>query len=771
MPIRVGVGRSIRNLFRAMRRRAAKEPGGRIDPRPGDRIEALEQRLLMSQTWFVSTAGNDASAGTLAQPFRTIQRAANIAGYGDTVMIRGGTYRETVHPSQSGVTFENYNNESVVVSGADIVGGWSSYRGAIARASMPWDLGDGNQVFVDGRMITEARFPNTGLDPSHPNLETAQNIVASGGRGTLYDSHLTGGWTGGVLQITSGDGWYAQSGMITGSGPGWLSFTYTPDQSWTVPQAGNHYYLYGKFQALDSPGEWFRDASGQLYVWTPGSDSPAAHVIEAKQRQFAFDLTGRSNITLEGIRIFAATIKTDAGSSNLVLDHVHASYLSQFVWQNTGWNQPWNSGIALNGANSTVENSVIQGSAGDGVYITASGAVVQNNVIRDIAYNAGDSAGIRDYGPRATISNNLVFNTGRSGILIGAPGTRVLSNTVHDVMLLTSDAGAIYAVHQNGGGAEIAYNTVYNVHNIQPSPHPTWFAGVGIFLDDNSSNFNVHDNRVTNTEVALKMNYTARGMRVTNNALQGSLNSLAGNAKGDWGGSIVTGNLLYGATLGIGGGVVMSGNNYASGVPAIHPIPDPPADSSWVPPAPGSAGATGSSSGSSGGTSGGKTSGNVGGKNNSGGSSVPPPVATLGGGGGAPTPAWRSGVDTVVAGSFDQASAGVQASTDGSVVVSGGTWLRYDQLNFGSGVQSIRAQLASLGRAGMRVQLRLDSPTGRLVGSLSVTGGRRGRASHLQTARIRKITGLHDVYLVFVGHSAQATVSSFIFMAPPQKKR
>ena len=769
MPSRVGVGSSIRSLIRMIKSRARKSPGTRSDPRAGDRIETLERRVLLSHTWFVSTTGNDASTGTLAEPFRTIQRAATIAGYGDTVMIRGGTYRETVHPAQDGITFENYNNETVVVSGADVVGGWSNYRGSIAQASMPWDLGDGNQIFVDGRMINEARFPNTSLDPSHPNLEVAQNIVATGGRGTLYDPHLPGGWSGGVIQITSGDGWYAQSGMITGSGPGWLSFTYTPDQSWTVPHAANHYYLYGKFQALDSPGEWFRDSSGQLYVWTPGSDSPAAHTIEAKHRQFAFDLTGDSNITIEGIGIFAATIKTDVGSSNLVLDHVHASYLSQFVWQNTGWNQPWNSGIALNGANSTVENSVVQFSAGDGIYITAPGALVQNNVVRDVTYNAGDSAGIRDYGPRATISNNLVFDTGRSGILIGAPGSRILDNTVHDVMLLTSDAGGIYAVHQNGGGTEIANNTVYNVHNTQPSPHQTWFAGVGIFLDDNSSNFNVHDNHVTGTDVALKMNYTARGMRVINNALAGSLNSLSGNGQGDWGGSVVTGNVLYGSMYGIGGGAVMLGNSYSGGVPPIHPIPDPPLDSSWVPPAPGSSGGTGSSSGSSGS---GRTSGNTGGsagKSNSGGSSAGSSVPPTDNGDTGPT--WRSGVDTVIAGSFDQTSGTAQISTDGSVIVSGGSWLRYSQLNFGSGVQSVRAILASLGKAGMRVQLRLDSPTGKVIGSLSVTGGRRGRAMHLQTARIRKVTGIHDIYLVFVGRSAKATVSSFIFMAPPQKKR
>src|SRR5687767_6350093 len=90
--------------------------------------ESLEQRVLLS-SFYVSTQGNDANTGTLAAPFRSIQRAANFAGPGDTVFIRGGTYRETVRPAHSGssgapVVFRPYNNETVTVSGADVVAGW-----------------------------------------------------------------------------------------------------------------------------------------------------------------------------------------------------------------------------------------------------------------------------------------------------------------------------------------------------------------------------------------------------------------------------------------------------------------------------------------------------------------------------------------------------------------------------------------------------------------------------------------------------------------------
>ena len=44
--------------------------------------------------YFVATDGCDAADGSAAKPWRTIQRAADAAQAGDTVTIRGGTYRD-----------------------------------------------------------------------------------------------------------------------------------------------------------------------------------------------------------------------------------------------------------------------------------------------------------------------------------------------------------------------------------------------------------------------------------------------------------------------------------------------------------------------------------------------------------------------------------------------------------------------------------------------------------------------------------------------------
>ena len=81
---------------------------------------------LAATTYYVATTGNDASAGTLAAPWKTINHAAQVAVAGDTVNVRGGTYKEYVSPAHSGsasagfITFQNYAGESPIVDGTTV---------------------------------------------------------------------------------------------------------------------------------------------------------------------------------------------------------------------------------------------------------------------------------------------------------------------------------------------------------------------------------------------------------------------------------------------------------------------------------------------------------------------------------------------------------------------------------------------------------------------------------------------------------------------------
>ena len=77
--------------------------------------------------YYVSPTGNDLNDGSLANPWKTVQFAAqnsNIVA-GDTVNVMAGTYNEEVTFEISGaadfdITFRNYQNDEVILSGANL---------------------------------------------------------------------------------------------------------------------------------------------------------------------------------------------------------------------------------------------------------------------------------------------------------------------------------------------------------------------------------------------------------------------------------------------------------------------------------------------------------------------------------------------------------------------------------------------------------------------------------------------------------------------------
>ena len=82
-------------------------------------------------TWYVATTGSDAAAGDISHPFKTIQKAVDVAQAGDTIYVRGGTYHERVRMKGSGtagnpITLTNYNGETVI-----ICGDWCSSMGFV----------------------------------------------------------------------------------------------------------------------------------------------------------------------------------------------------------------------------------------------------------------------------------------------------------------------------------------------------------------------------------------------------------------------------------------------------------------------------------------------------------------------------------------------------------------------------------------------------------------------------------------------------------------
>ena len=506
-------------------------------------VLSLLARPVQTTTYYVSAqTGNDSTGdGSSGNPWKTIQHCATTAGAGNTCLIRTGTYRETVQPNADNMTFLPDTGASVTISGADVVTGWSVYSGNIYQSSgMTWTMCSPtnvaqcvgwDQVFVDGQMVHLARWPNMSPSTVWPTWAMAQSATPNDPNSftgnenpwVIHDSNLPNvNWVGAEVTFLSTQLW-SQSGIVTASQAGQITFTnlHAPEERLFDGQGGRPpypYYLSNTLAALDTAGEWYLNTgTNTLYLWTPTSDTPANHTVEAKHRQYAIKLIGRSGITVKNINVFASAITTDVNSTNNTFDGVNVTY----VWhqlrtlpngvllseQLTG--QPskdpsragFETGIFLDGDSNIFRNCTVTYSSHSGFYLLHNHHTVTNCTVHEIDYMGSEASPVGfdgdspNYAPPIHTSNHVVtyntfYNTGRNGAQTYGSGILFSHNLIHDFGLINADCGAMYAETQNGitSRGEWSYNVIYNNH----AP----FYGKGIYGEIGLANYVVHHNVV-----------------------------------------------------------------------------------------------------------------------------------------------------------------------------------------------------------------------------------------------------------------------------------
>ncbi|MFG1992105.1 right-handed parallel beta-helix repeat-containing protein [Actinoplanes sp. NPDC048988] len=94
----------------------------------------------------VATTGSDDAEGSEKQPLRTINRAAELARPGDTVIVHAGEYREWVKPRRGGlsdarrITYTAAEGEHVVIKGSERITNWVNDGGPVWKAEVPNSL-------------------------------------------------------------------------------------------------------------------------------------------------------------------------------------------------------------------------------------------------------------------------------------------------------------------------------------------------------------------------------------------------------------------------------------------------------------------------------------------------------------------------------------------------------------------------------------------------------------------------------------------------------
>lgn len=701
--------------------------------------------LASGRTYFVGLLGSDSNPGTQLRPFRTIQKCASVAVAGDTCAIRPGIYTETVTP-RSGVTFQPAGSEPVVISGADPVGGWSHHSGKIYKATVTLNPNlAANQVFVGDTMATEARWPNTGPDLLQPAWATIGNGSTAS---SIRDPRLPAiDWTGATVHLWSGENPFGHlTAQVTSSAEGTITFPASSYCDTICSRVGGKYYLFGKLAALDTANEWFYDAAtSTLYLWAPGGENPSRLLVSAKQRDYAFDLRGVSDVTIRGIRLFASTIVTDAGSANHTIDSISARYLSHFTILGDSFKtNAADSGIVLKGTGHTVRNSTLQYSAGSGVALSDSGHTIVNNLIRDTGYAGAYGTAIYT-APGAgsvTITNNTIISTGRDGISIDWDDARktfadseIAFNRVTGYGRLTTDVGGIYACCELNGGANGQTSSIH--HNWVHDTGSTLIEGlaVGIYIDNASAGFDLYQNVLwNNRNQGVRINGqgdTTRNNLVRNNSiLDGQEISIAVANSSDASGTVLTDNQIL-APVSVGGaatGLVQENNTRRA----------PGATEGYLA------------------TVGCDFNGCEGDY---------PPVAPVG---------ERSVGDVILSSDFDEVNGTVNAQSSFVGGLDEGDWLGYAGLDFGTGGYTTFSASLAVGAccADRRIELRLGSPDGQLIGTLVTrpTGAGEfdfGTYVDQRTAVDGGVSGKQDLYLVFGGGDGAGNLASFTFSDDP----
>jgi hypothetical protein len=475
-----------------------------------------------------------------APGFHTIAACFAGARPGDTCRLAPGRYAETAIPP-SGTMLAGQAGS--LIDGTDPLSGWTAQGGNIWTIpyTRPHAI-TAVQIFIDGKPGNEARWPNATPDPIRP----AWSRMAAGTTAThIIDPNLpAGNWKGATVHIFGGADPYSHlTAPVVGSQAGALTLDRIAKLSCPTYCAapGSRYYIFGQAAAFDAPGEWLL-VGGTLTLMMPAGLSPEGHV-RAKARTLGVDLRHSSNATVQGVRLFAATIETGRTTTNDLIEGVTAKYVSEFTILDGPKNPDpigahvADSGIILAGSHHTLENSIVTISAGNGVLLNGDSLTVQNNLIENAGYLGSYVAPIEIIAAsNSQILHNTVALASGYGITGGLdPATianlHVAYNNVHDVLLERVDGGGIYfcCAGTPSTGLSIDHNWVHSF----AAPLPPHF-GDGIYIDNGlgdgvtmTQNF---VERPSNNEGAIAANGNGSGPSGQNNVI--TFNTVLGGKPG-----------------------------------------------------------------------------------------------------------------------------------------------------------------------------------------------------------------------------------------------
>ena len=492
--------------------------------------------------FYVAANGKDSWSGKLSAPnadgtdgpfasLEKAQAAMRASSTIDTTYVREGTYHLTktleLTSLDNGHSFQNYPGEKPVLSGGEVVKGFTSegnglYSAKLATASnLDLIVGDVRQHLAEkyaydaADVTTGWRFADAASGGasgwyirSHGTEVTAADIQP----GTLIqvmDAERLGD------TLTSIDSFNAATRTIKLKNGASLPFA-----------EGTTYKLLNNASYVDQAGEFAWRASDGKLLYKAASSGFASTGVEVPRLGTLIKLTGASDVTIDGL-----TFKnTTTGGDALLLNNADRNHISDNSFLNVGTAIKLTAGSSNNQiAHNTLNHLAENGIEMDG---RSNANTIYANTISNIGEVRKAVSGIFGTGvDNNVISNNDIDHSARYGISFkdygGSTNTAnhnniIQYNNISYTGLETADGGAIEILGRSSTntGLIIQGNRIEHANGLATSAQDAWMygqKGFGIYLDDMAGGVTVRDNFIKDADWASVQIHGGDNNVVTNN--------------------------------------------------------------------------------------------------------------------------------------------------------------------------------------------------------------------------------------------------------------
>ncbi len=479
----------------------------------------------------VSPEGDDQNPGTREQPFQTIGKATEFLQAGDMCILEAGTYREAVRIKNPGtasspVVIKARDGAHVNLTGTVLVNNrWEPDRNGIFRVK--W-TGDVKQVFCDGVMMVEARWPNMRYPEDLWSCSKWAHTTRGSYHGNLACEELKDSkidWNGATLVLNGAHQFFTWNKTVRDFDPIEGSFKYDTLDYVQGNESNKHqyerweddrFYLVGKYEALDAPCEWFFDREkGYLYIYTPDSGSPNDHTVEVRIHDRVLVAENLAFVEFENINMQAGSFLF-RNCNHMTLRNCHfrqSTYgynLMEKIFVDFNIPLP-DVGCFITGDHNSVIHCCFADGQLSGLHIRGEGNLVENSIFHDFSWDVSLShvpLYIFNTSTDPKSDGNIIrkctfYNSGSVCVWFqGYNNVLEYSEAYGGLMARcggSHDGSMVYTQRPNCRGTVIRYNWVHDaVPGIEPGRELRWGGGIGIRGDDRTRQIEIHHNVVWN---------------------------------------------------------------------------------------------------------------------------------------------------------------------------------------------------------------------------------------------------------------------------------